>query len=342
MSDINVKTELTRADFTSDQEPRWCAGCGDYSILAQMKKILPELGVPKENYVFVSGIGCSSRFPYYLDTYGFHGIHGRAPAIASGIKLANPDLKVFVITGDGDALSIGGNHFIHLCRRNIDITVILFNNQIYGLTKGQYSPTSERGKLTKSSPYGSIESPFNPVQMALAAGATFVARSVDRETKHLREILDRAARHKGTAFVEVYQNCNIFNDGAFMHLTGRKMKKNNLLVMQHGKPYIFGENEDKAITWSCEGIDVVEVDPSSDPDNLIKHNEQSDPNSSEFILSGMTLNPDLPTPIGVFREIKTDTYEDMLTQQIESIKLEKGDGDLNKLLNAGSTWEVQP
>lgn len=333
--------KLSREDFSSGQETRWCPGCGDYSILAQMKKILPELGVPKENFVFVSGIGCSSRFPYYVDTFGIHGIHGRAPAIASGIKIANPDLKVFVITGDGDALSIGGNHFIHLCRRNIDITVVLFNNRIYGLTKGQYSPTSEKGKLTKSSPYGTIENPFNPVEMALAAGATFVAKSIDREPKHLANILSRAAKHKGTSFVEVYQNCPIFNDGAFQAVTDPKMKKENVVFLEHGKPFIFGENQDKALTWHKNRFEIIDVDENTPEDMLIKHDEFAGRPALEFMLVSMTFRSDMPTPIGVFRNIHKDIYEDMLEEQIDFVKQKKGEGDLETLLNSGNTWTLK-
>ncbi len=342
MSDTLTKElKLTREDFTSDQEVRWCPGCGDYSILAQMKKVLPELGIPKENFVFVSGIGCSSRFPYYVDTYGIHGIHGRAPVIASGIKIANPDLKVFVITGDGDGLSIGGNHFIHLCRRNIDITVIMFNNRIYGLTKGQYSPTSERGKITKSSPYGTVENPFNPVEMALASGATFVAKTIDREPKHLAEMLRRAAEHKGTSFVEVYQNCPIFNDGAYSPVTDPKQKKENVVIMEHGKPYVFGQNNDKALNWSCNDFEIIHYDQENPPKNLIVHDEHAGRPALEFMLVSMTFNPDLPTPIGVFRDIKEDTYEDLLLRQIDFVKEQKGEGDLEQLLNSGKTWVVE-
>ncbi len=332
---------LTSKDFTSDQETRWCPGCGDYSILAQMKKVLPELGIPREKFVFVSGIGCSSRFPYYLETYGVHGIHGRAPAIASGIKIANPDLSVFVITGDGDALSIGGNHFIHLCRRNIDITVVLFNNRIYGLTKGQYSPTSEKGKITKSSPYGTIENPFIPVEMALAAGATFVAKTIDREPKHMVEVLTRAAQHKGTSFVEVYQNCPIFNDGAYLPVTDPKVKKDNVLVMEHGKPYIFGQNKNKALDWKGTDFTIIDIDENTNTDALLKHDENAGRPAMEFMLVSMTLSHNMPTPIGVFRDIRKDTYEEMLEKQIEIVTEHKGQGDLESLFNAGSTWTVE-
>ncbi|KAA3613341.1 MAG: 2-oxoacid:ferredoxin oxidoreductase subunit beta [Calditrichaeota bacterium] len=330
--------QLTKEDFTSDQETRWCPGCGDYSILAQMKKVLPTLGIPKENFVFVSGIGCSSRFPYYLDTYGIHGIHGRAPVIASGVKLARPDLKVFVITGDGDGLSIGGNHLIHLFRRNIDITIILFNNQIYGLTKGQYSPTSEKGKVTKSSPFGSLENPFNPVQMALASGATFVARSIDRDPKHLAETLARAAKHKGTAFVEVYQNCNIFNDGAFISLTDPKEKKKHLLKMEHDKPFVFGEKDEHLLAWTGKKFAVASSDMKENGREILKHNENGSGPAVEFMLASLSHGPELPTPIGIFRSIEMETYDEMLTQQVEHAKEKKGEGDLKKLFTGGYTW----
>ena len=337
----NIKpVTLTRDDFTSDLEPRWCPGCGDYSILAQMKKVLPELGVPKENFVFVSGIGCSSRFPYYVDTYGVHGIHGRAPAIATGIKLANPDLKVFVITGDGDGLSIGGNHFIHLCRRNVDITIILFNNRIYGLTKGQYSPTSVKGQITKSSPYGVIENPFNPVKMALAAGATFVARTIDREVKHLAEMIRLAAEHKGTSVLEVYQNCVIFNDGAFKSLTDKATKKENVVFMENGKPLIFGNNNDKALNWTCNNYEIIKIDENTNTEGLIKHDATAGHAAAEFALADLNEIPGMPTPIGVFRDIKEPTYEDLLHDQIEQVTKKKGKGDLHQLLFSGNTYVI--
>src|SRR5713101_4115222 len=248
------KPQLTRKDFQSDQEVRWCPGCGDYSILAQVQKVMPELNIPRENVVFVSGIGCSSRFPYYMNTYGFHSIHGRAPAIATGLKTTRPDLQVWVVTGDGDALSIGGNHFIHMLRRNVDINYILFNNRIYGLTKGQYSPTSELGKKAKSTPYGSVDRPFNPLSLALGAEATFVARSVDVFQSHLKATLKRAAAHQGTAFIEILQNCNIFNDGAWENLTERDLRDDNTLAIEHGQPLIFGKNKDKGIRM--DGLDL--------------------------------------------------------------------------------------
>ena len=340
MSEIAEKDSiavLTKEDFSSDQEVRWCPGCGDYSILAQTKKILPELGIPKEDIVFVSGIGCSSRFPYYVNTYGIHGIHGRAPAIASGIKLANPKLKVFIVTGDGDGLSIGGNHLIHLCRRNIDVTVLLFNNRIYGLTKGQYSPTSEKGKITKSSPYGALENPFNPVKMALAAGATFVARSIDREPKHLAETIRRAAEHKGTSFVEIYQNCNIFNDGAFESLTD-KTKKDHVVIMEEGKPYIFGQQGDKVLDWG-DGV-FIEKEYSEKVDFPL-HKPSEDRASVEFALAEMTYNDTLPTPVGIFKIEKLPTYDELLTNQLKNVKEKLGEGDLNRLLFSGNTWEVK-
>ncbi len=335
------KVQLTRDDFTSKSEPRWCPGCGDYAILAQMKKILPEMGIPRENIIFVSGIGCSSRFPYYMNTYGVHSIHGRAPTIATGIKLANPDLKVFVITGDGDGLSIGGNHFIHLCRRNVDITVILFNNRIYGLTKGQYSPTSLKGQITKSSPYGSLENPFNPILMALASGATFVARTIDRNPKHMIEVFKRAAMHKGTAFVEVYQNCVIFNDGAFADLTKPDTKSERALYMEQGKPYVFGNNKDKSLRWTSNHFEVVPYDESNPDKELMVHDEHSLNPTLEFGLASLSDDPNFPTPLGIFRDVAVDTYEELLLKQIEFVKQKKGEGDLEKLFHSGNTFYIE-
>jgi 2-oxoglutarate/2-oxoacid ferredoxin oxidoreductase subunit beta len=329
---------LTKEDFTSDQEVRWCPGCGDYSILAQTRKVLPELGIAKENIVFVSGIGCSSRFPYYIDSFGIHGIHGRAPAIASGIKLANPDLKVFIVTGDGDGLSIGGNHLIHLFRRNIDVTVLLFNNRIYGLTKGQYSPTSERGKITKSSPLGSLENPFDPIKMALASGATFVARSVDREPKHLAETIKKAADHVGTSFVEIYQNCNIFNDGTFESLTSSKTKKDNVLVMEEDKPYLFGAEGNRVLSWE---VGSFSIDKFAESSSYLIHNPGKSNASIEFALAELTADEQMPTPIGVFRKINKNTYDGLLTKQVENVKEKLGTGDLKKLLSSGNTWEIK-
>lgn len=335
------QVKLTREDLTPNVDVRWCPGCGDYSILAQMKKVLPELGIPKEKFAIISGIGCSSRFPYYLDTYGFHTIHGRAPAIASGVKLANQDLKVFVMTGDGDGLSIGGNHFIHLCRRNIDITIVLFNNQIYGLTKGQYSPTSVTGQKTKSSPYGTIENPFNPVKVALAAGATFVARSIDREPKHLAGVLLRAAKHKGVSFVEVLQNCVIFNNGAFAKYTDPKVKKDNVVFMEHEKPFIFGQNDDKILHWNGNYYEVKNA-ADLDIDKELKHDEHSDHAAYEFALATLKeYSENMPLPLGIFRDVQEETYGERLTRQIEEVKAQKGEGTLKNLLFSGNTFEVK-
>ncbi|NNE43831.1 MAG: 2-oxoacid:ferredoxin oxidoreductase subunit beta, partial [Gemmatimonadetes bacterium] len=293
--------ELTKKDFVTDQEVRWCPGCGDYSILAAVQNVLPTLGIPREKFVFVSGIGCSSRFPYYMNTYGFHTIHGRAPAVATGVKLSNPDLSVWLVTGDGDALSIGGNHIIHLIRRNVDITVLMFNNRIYGLTKGQYSPTSELGKRTKSSPYGSVDHPFNPISLALGADATFVARTVDIYPKHMKEVLARAAAHRGTSFVEIYQNCNIFNDGAFKAMTDREIRNDSQVELIHGEPIIFGKDQDQGIRFHDEQLDVVRLGENGlTRDDILVHDEHRERPSRAFQLSRMEL-PDFPVPIGVFR-----------------------------------------
>lgn len=330
----------TSKDFQSDQDVRWCPGCGDYSILAQAQRIMPDLGIPKHKIVFVSGIGCSSRFPYYMSTYGFHGIHGRATAIASGIKLARPDLSVWVATGDGDGLSIGGNHLIHLLRRNIDINVLLFNNQIYGLTKGQYSPTSEKGKITKSTPYGSIDYPFNPISLALGAGTTFAARAMDRDPKHLQSILKRAADHKGTSFIEIYQNCNVFNDGAFFQFTEKETKDENVVFLEHGKPLIFGKEKNKGIRLNGFTPEIVSLkDAKYSVNDLLVHNEKD--TTLSFILSDMTTNPHLPRPLGVFLSIERPTYEEEMQRQIEFAKQKRGEGDLKKLLHSGEIWTIQ-
>ena len=330
----NAKVKYTRKDFASDQDVRWCPGCGDYAILAQMQKVMPELDVPKENIVFVSGIGCSSRFPYYMNTYGVHSIHGRAPTLASGLKLTNPDLKVFVITGDGDALSIGGNHLLHVLRRNIDLTVVLFNNRIYGLTKGQYSPTSLPGTITKSSPLGSIEQPLNPHSVALAAEATFVARSIDVETKHLQETLLQAAQHKGASFVEVLQNCNIFNDGAWQHVT-KKENKHHLLRLEAGQPLRFGMELEKQLKVDGLGLSVVE---NPEKDELIF--DPTEPSGAlAYALSRMTY-PDFPVPIGVFRKVEKPTYEEGMLSQIEVAKKRKGEGNLLDLYLSSDIWKV--
>lgn len=329
---------LTANDFASDQEIRWCPGCGDYSILAQMKKMLPELGLPPEQIVFVSGIGCSSRFPYYMNTYGVHSIHGRAPAVATGLRLARPDLKVFVISGDGDSLSIGGNHFIHLLRRNVNLTMVMFNNRIYGLTKGQYSPTSPTGTVTKSTPMGALDQPLNPITMALAAEATFIARSVDTHIKHLGETLKRAAMHQGTALVEVYQNCNVFNDGAFDYAQDRNSREETTLELEHGKPMIFGKKKDKGIRLNGLRPEVVELSSGVAEDDLMFHDEKADP-MLVYMLSRMR-HPEFPEPIGVFRDVASPTYESLVQAQIDDAISSRGQGDLNKLFNSGDTWVV--
>jgi len=330
---------LTASDFASDQDVRWCPGCGDYSILAQMKKTLPLLGIPREKMVFVSGIGCSSRFPYYVNTFGMHSIHGRAPAIATGLKVARPDLHVWVITGDGDALSIGGNHFMHAIRRNIDIKIILFNNRIYGLTKGQYSPTSPVGKVTKSTPMGSVDFPLHPLSVAIGCEASFVARSIDVNIKHLGAVLQRAAAHKGTAFVEVYQNCNIFNDGAFSYATDKETKLETTLELEHGKPLIFGKARDKGIRLNGTEPEIVELGKGVKEDDLLFHDERAPEPTLAYLLSRMGY-PAFPEPIGVFRAVERPTYDAEFVKQIDAAKQKQGEGDLNKLLNQGETWTV--
>lgn len=326
-------------DFQSDQDVRWCPGCGDYSILAQTQRILPDLGIPRHKMVFVSGIGCSSRFPYYMNTYGFHGIHGRATAIASGLKLARPDLSVWVVTGDGDGLSIGGNHMIHLLRRNIDIKVLLFNNQIYGLTKGQYSPTSEKGKITKSTPYGSLDYPFNPASLALGSSASFVARTLDRDPKHMQMVLKRAAEHKGTSFVEIYQNCNVFNDGAFFPFTEKDTKDDQVVFIEHGKPLVFGKERNKGIRLNGFTLEVVSLsDGKYSVNDLLVHNETD--TTLAFILADMTYKPHLPRPVGIFLANDRPCYDEEMTKQIDTAKQKRGDGVMKKLLNSGETWVI--
>ncbi len=335
---VQVKT-LTRKDFVSDQEVKWCPGCGDYAILAQMQKVLPDLGIPRENIVFVSGIGCSSRFPYYMNTYGVHSIHGRAPAIATGLKVANPDLSVWVVTGDGDALSIGGNHFLHCLRRNVDLKVLLFNNRIYGLTKGQYSPTSLEGHQTKSSPMGSIDYPLNPLSVALSAEATFVARAQDSNTKFLGEILRRAAAHKGTAFVEIYQNCVVFNPTAWDHTTNREVKDDNTLYLEDGKPLIYGKDLDKGLRMNGLQPEVVSLN-EVDESELIVHRESEDNPHYAYMLSRME-GPDMPLPFGVLRSISRPAYDDLLLDQVEQAVGLKGEGNLDDLFKSGDTWTVE-
>ena len=338
MSDTKVKT-YTRADFSSDQSVRWCPGCGDYAILAQAQKVFPDLGVSKENFVFISGIGCSSRFPYYMNTFGFHTIHGRAPAIASGVKLSNPDLSVWVVTGDGDGLSIGGNHTIHLLRRNLDINVMLFNNRIYGLTKGQYSPTSEIGKVTKSSPLGSLDRPFNPLTLALGAGATYVARTIDRESKHMQAMISRSYGHKGTSFLEIYQNCNIFNDGAFGSMTDKETKADSVLWLENGQPMVFGKEKNRGIRLDGNTPMIVEIGDKWSLDDVLVHNESDYVIAS--LLSNLTYQSDFPDPIGVLYAIDSPTYEELMMEQINNAIGKKGSTSVQDILNAGDTWVVE-
>jgi len=337
MSTETTAPNLTRKDFISGQEVRWCPGCGDYAILAQVQKVFPELGVPRENFVFISGIGCSSRFPYYMETYGFHSIHGRAPALASGLKVSRPDLSVWIVTGDGDGLSIGGNHFIHVLRRNIDVNILLFNNRIYGLTKGQYSPTSELGKVTKSSPFGSVDHPIHPITVALGAEGTFVARSIDVEAKHLQEMIRRAFYHPGSSFIEVLQNCNIFNNGAFESLTDKGVKAENQLVLEHGKPLVFGKNRDKGIRMSGHRLEVVHLGNGVTESDLLVHDETDD--ALAFLLSTMQ-PPKFPMPIGVFRAVERQIYEQETSEQMRRAKEQRGPGNLDELFARGDTWEV--
>ena len=336
MSDIQ---KLKKKDFVSDQDIRWCPGCGDYTILNTVQKVFPELGIPKHEFLIISGIGCSSRFPYYMNCFGFHTIHGRAPAVATGAKLSNPDLSVWVITGDGDAMSIGGNHFIHVLRRNIDMNILLFNNRIYGLTKGQYSPTSEVGKKTVSTPMGSLDHPFNPPALALGSEGTFVARAIDKELKHMGQIITEANSHKGTSFVEIYQNCNIFNDGAFENLTDKQQRGLTRILLEHDKPMIFGPEDNLGLVLDGFRLKVVEIGKDYSLDDLLVHNVH-DKNLANLV-SEMTYDDKLPVPFGVFYKEDKLTYEDMMMDQIkESIKL-KGDPDLQSLINGQETWEVK-
>lgn len=328
----------TRMDFTSDQGVRWCPGCGDYAILAQTQKTFPTFGRKKEEFVFISGIGCSSRFPYYMNTYGFHTIHGRATAVASGVKIANPELSVWVVTGDGDGLSIGGNHTIHLLRRNMDINIMLFNNRIYGLTKGQYSPTSELGKVTKSTPMGSLDRPFNPPALALGSHATFVARALDRETKHLQAMITRCYTHKGGTFLEIYQNCNIFNDGAFFKYTEKTTKAQSVLWLEHGQPMVFGPAKEKGIRLVGNVPEVIEVGDKWSLDDVLVHDE------TDFVLASMLANftskDEFPEPIGVLYSVDAPTYDEMLKHQIDTATKKMGKGKIKTLLNSGDTWVV--
>jgi 2-oxoglutarate ferredoxin oxidoreductase subunit beta len=334
-----VEQKLTKKDFMTSNDVRWCPGCGDYSILAFMQRVLPDLGIPRENYVFVSGIGCSSRFPYYMNTYGLHTIHGRAPTIATGIKVTNPDLQVWVVTGDGDALSIGGNHLIHALRRNVDVKILLFNNRIYGLTKGQYSPTSELGKKTKSTPYGSVDLPLNPISIALGAEASFVARTVDTNPKHMTEVLKRAAHHKGSAYVEIFQNCIVFNDGAFKPVSDRKVRDDQSLFLEDGKPLVFGKDKNKGIKLNGLTPEVVTIGENNiTEEDLLIHKENEVDSTYAFMLSRLTY-PNFPTPMGVFRSINQPTYNELVNDQVDSVKNSKP-ADLQSLVNGKLNWSV--
>lgn len=339
---VTTPSPLTAKDFATDQEVRWCPGCGDYSILAQVQKIMPGLGIPKENIVIISGIGCSSRFPYYMNTYGMHSIHGRATAIASGLKASRPELSVWIVTGDGDSLSIGGNHTIHLLRRNFDVNVLLFNNQIYGLTKGQYSPTSEENKVTKSTPYGSIDHPFNPLALAMGADATFIARSMDRDPKHLQAMILRSQEHKGSSFLEIYQNCNIFNDGAFEIYTEKSSKPDEALFLEHGQPLIFGAQKNKGIRLDGMKPVVVDINESNSKDDLWIHDERDIYKAQILIrmFDDPRIEGHFPRPFGVFYQTDRACYEDQMTMQIEETIALKGKGDLDKLLKGRETWTI--
>jgi 2-oxoglutarate ferredoxin oxidoreductase subunit beta len=338
VSDTIVPT--TKKDWTSDQEVRWCPGCGDYGILLAVQMLMPDLGVLPENVVFVSGIGCSSRFPYYMNTYGIHSIHGRAPAIATGIALARPDLDVWVITGDGDGLSIGGNHLIHALRRNVNLTILLFNNRIYGLTKGQYSPTSETGKVTKSTPFGSIDPPFNPVAVALGAEASFVARTHDLDRKHMMETFRLAHEHRGASFVEIFQNCNVFNDHAFEAVTGKQRRTDMVIPLEHGQPIRFGADREKGVVMGGDGqLRVVTVADVGE-DAIHVHDATRDDSGLAFALARLSNSMDQPTPIGVFRAVERPEYASEVSRQLVDASARKGSGDLAALLRSNGTWTV--
>ncbi len=335
-----VTPPLTRKDFVTDQEVRWCPGCGDYAILAQMQKVLPELGIPREKIVFVSGIGCSSRFPYYMNTYGMHSIHGRAPTVATGLNISNPDLHIWVVTGDGDGLSIGGNHLLHCMRRNVNLNLLLFNNRIYGLTKGQYSPTSLPGHKTKSSPMGSVEQSFNPISIALAAECTFIARTVDVYQKHMGDTFKAAAAHQGTSFVEIYQNCIIFNQHAWNHVTDPENREENVLYLEHGKPMLFGKNRDKGIRLNGVRPEVVALGEGVTEDDLLVHDAHAEDPTLAYLLSRME-PPYFPVPVGVFRAVQKPTFAELMLRQNEEARARRGAGDLRKLFMDSDTWEVK-
>jgi len=339
-----IALKLTGKDFKSDQEVRWCPGCGDYAILAAVQSFMPELNLPKERIVWVSGIGCSSRFPYYMDTYGLHSIHGRAPAIATGLAVSRPDLSVWVVTGDGDALSIGGNHLIHALRRNVNLKILLFNNRIYGLTKGQYSPTSELGKITKSTPAGSADAPFNPISLALGAEASFVARTIDSDRKHLQQVLRAAAEHNGSAFVEIYQNCNIFNDGAFDLLKEPQTRDEALIRLEHGKPITFGKDDSRAVVHPPGGFGLeVRETASVPPEDIVVHDQTVPEPAYAFALSRLPANDLSHTPIGVFRAVQRSSYDDLVREQVTTARAKVSDPELELagLLNSGDTWTIR-
>jgi 2-oxoglutarate/2-oxoacid ferredoxin oxidoreductase subunit beta len=343
MAEQTTTKKLTSKDYATDQDVKWCPGCGDYSILKQVQTVFAELEIERDETVFVSGIGCSSRFPYYMNTYGVHSIHGRGPAFAAGIKAINPELNLWLISGDGDSLSIGGNHFIHLLRRNIDLNVLLFNNQIYGLTKGQYSPTSEKGKVTKSTPYGSVDHPFNPAALALGADSTFFARSIDRDPKHMREVLLRAETHKGTALVEIYQNCNIFNDGAFFTFTDKATKSDNVLIVRQGEPLIFGKENEKGIVLDGFNPKIVLLADVSAEDLWI-HDEKDRTKAgilSRFFGDNANDENALPRPFGIFYSEDRSTYEEEMLAQVDKHVEAKGEGDLDALLRGNNVWEIK-
>ena len=340
MTDVPVTVPLTtKADWASDQEVRWCPGCGDYSILTAVQFLMPELGVRREDTVFVSGIGCAARFPYYMNTYGVHGIHGRAPAIATGLALARPDLHVWVVGGDGDMLSIGGNHLIHALRRNVNLTILMFNNMIYGLTKGQYSPTSEVGKVTKSTPYGSVDQPFNPLAVALGAEATFVARTHDMDRQHMMQVFKRAHDHKGAAFVEIFQNCNVFNDGAWDTLTKKDARDENLIVLDHGQPILFSGGTRGVAQDSQGGLHIVDV-AEVGIEGILVHDETRDDPSLAFGPARLANGVDQPTPVGVLRAVERPEYALETNKQLAEAQGRMGPGDLQALLHSGATWDV--
>ena len=331
--------KLSKKDYQSDQEVRWCPGCGDYAILSSVQQVFPELGVPREKFVVVAGIGCSSRFPYYMNTFGFHTIHGRAPSVATGLKITRPDLEVWIATGDGDSMSIGGNHLIHTLRRNVGVKILMFNNRIYGLTKGQYSPTSEVGKKTKSTPFGSLDTPFNPLSLVLGAGATFVARSVDVLQSHLKDTLRRAAAHKGSAFIEIYQNCNIFNDKAFAYMTDKEARDEATVVLEHGKPLVFGKARDKGIRLNGFEPEVIALGGEFSEQDCLVWDETSESPTLAFVAAQL-VPPRFPTPIGVFRAVDRPAFETQVVDQIRHETERLGEGSLDKLLRSGDVWTV--